>query len=120
MIKLKNILLEISSLSKYLGSCVDVDNGSSTQICDIFSNASEMAAKIGNPDENDWGDSTVLTDMEFYKFIDKSIVPKKAIAGELSYHYVSHDTDGTVMKPKESGLFFIYNESQDIHYFFGR
>lgn len=114
MIKLKHILKE----AKYIGSCVDVDNNSGKEICKYFPDATTMAQYVGNPDENDWAKSKELSDKDWYTYIDKSKVPSKAINGKVSYHYIAYDSTGKEMTPKESALFFIYNEPQDIHYFF--
>jgi hypothetical protein len=115
MIKLKDILIE----SKYIGSCVDV-GGNSAEICRIFPDASSMANKVGNPDEDDWGDSSELSEMDFYKYIPKNKIPAKSLKGKVSFHYISVDSFGRTLQPSQSGLFFIYNWDKDIHYFFKR
>ena len=63
MIKLKDILPE-----RYIGSCVDV-GGTGKEVCDIWSDATDMATVVGNPDEGDEGTSKELTKEEFYQFI---------------------------------------------------
>ena len=114
MIKLKDLLKE----SKYIGSCVDVDNNTNKEVCKYFPDATTMATYVGNPDEDDWGKSKELEPTEWYQYIDKSKIPTKAIKGKASYHYIAYDGRGQEMTPKESAIFFIYNEDQDIHYFF--
>lgn len=118
MIKFKDILPTIFESSKYIGSCVDVDSRSKAPVCDIFSDATAMAQKIGNPDEDNWGDSKELTETHFFRYIDRSVVPSNSIKGEHSYHYIAKDNSGKEMSPKESAIFFIYNSDYDIHYFF--
>lgn len=118
MIKLKDILPPILESSKYIGSCVDVDSGSGKPVCDIFPDATSMAQKVGNPDEDDWGDSKELSESDFFQYIDRSKVPSKSIKGNHSYHYIAKDNRGKEMSPRESAIFFIYNSDSDIHYFF--
>ena len=112
MIKLKDILRE-----RYIGSCVDV-GGTGKEICDIFPDATDMAVWVGNPDEGDEGKREELSKQEFHKFIPTNKVKQKHIKGDHTYHYIAQDEMGVEMTPKESGLFFIYNIDQDIHYFF--
>ncbi len=114
MIKLVNILLE----RRYIGSCVDVGGDSGKEVCDIWSDATDMATVVGNPDEGDEGTSKELTKEEFYQFIPIDKVKKKHVKGNHTYHYVAQDERGREMTPKESGIFFIYNIDQDIHYFY--
>ena len=114
MIKLVNILLE----RRYIGSCVDVGGDSGKEVCDILSDATDMATVVLNPDEGDEGTSKELTKEEFYQFIPIDKVKKKHVKGNHTYHYVAQDERGREMTPKESGIFFIYNIDQDIHYFY--
>ena len=114
MIKLVNLLLE----KRYIGSCVDVGGDSGKEVCDIFPNATDMAAWVGNPDEGDEGKSKELTKDEFYQFIPTEKVKQKHIKGNHTYHYIAQDERGREMTPRESGVFFIYNVDQDIHYFY--
>ena len=113
MNKLKNILLQ----ERYIGSCVDI-GGDEAEICDFFPDATDMAKWVGNPDEGDEGNSKELSKQEFYKFFPPNKVKKKHTKGNHTYHYIAQDEMGVEMTPKESGLFFIYNIDQDIHYFF--
>ena len=115
-IKLKDIMNE-GRLS-YIGSCVDVGSQNNKDICRIFPNATAMAQKIGDTPEGDLGDTKELPEAEFYKWIDKTAVPAKALKGKVSYYYVAVDNSGRQMKPDQSGLFFIYNWDSDIHFFF--
>jgi hypothetical protein len=116
VIKLSDILKEIQSLpSKYIGSCVDI-GGTDKEVCKYFPNATILATYVGNPDEDDWGLSKPIFKEEFYKYISSTIVPKETLKGKHSFHYI--DTGG--YGPQEAAIFFIYNEDQDIHYFFKR
>jgi hypothetical protein len=101
----------------YIGSCVDVGSGKK-EVCKYFPDATIMAQYVGNPDENDWGKSKETTSEEFYKFVSKYDVPKKAINGEHTYHYIAEDSYGRSMKINETSIYFIYNIDSDIHYFF--
>lgn len=100
---------------KYIGSCVDV-GGNKKEICKYFADATTMATYVGNPDEDDWGMSKELNKDDFYKYIDASEVPSKAIKGKHTFHYI----DKGIYAPEEAAIFFIYNWIQDIHYFFKR
>jgi hypothetical protein len=113
MIKLKDILPE-----RYIGSCVDVGGESGKEICNLFPNASDMSRYVGNPDEGDEGQSKELSKQEFHKWFPANKVKQKHIKGNHTYHYIAQDSKGIEMTPKQSGLFFIYNIDQDIHYFF--
>jgi hypothetical protein len=107
--------------SKYLGSCVDVGSDSRNRkpICDYFPDATTMAYVVGNPDEEDLGQSSVIDKDTFYKYVDKSIIKNKMVVGDdVRYYYVSEDRYGDVIKIEEASFFFIYNASTDIHYFF--
>ena len=117
MIKLKDILNEGG---RYIGNCVDVGSGNNKEVCSIFSDATSMAQKVGNPDENDWGDSKELSKTEFLSYIDSSKIPAKSVKGNHTHHYIAIDNVGREMTPKQAAIFFIYNEDQDIHYFFRR
>jgi len=101
----------------YIGSCVDVGENTGSTICDYFGDATEMAEWVGNPDEGDEGNSKEISKQEFYKHISDSKVKPKHTKGKHTYHYISEDSRGK-MTPEESGLFFIYNIDQDIHYFY--
>jgi len=101
----------------YIGSCVDVGSGKK-EVCKYFPDATIMAQYVGNPDENDWGKSKETTSKEFYKFVSKNDVPKKAINGEHSYHYIAEDSYGRDMTINDTAIYFIYNVDSDIHYFF--
>jgi hypothetical protein len=101
----------------YIGSCVDVGSGKK-EVCKYFPDATIMAQYVGNPDENDWGKSKETTSKEFYKFVSKNDVPKKAINGEHSYHYIAQDSYGRDMTINDTAIYFIYNVDSDIHYFF--
>jgi hypothetical protein len=116
MIRLKNLLRE----SRYIGSCVDVGGDSGKEVCKYFPDATTMANYVGNPDEDDWGKSKELPADEWYRYIDNSKVPRKAIKGKNTYHYIAYDNADQEISPEEAAVFFIYNIDQDIHYFFRR
>lgn len=94
----------------YLGSCVEVgDEESECSINNIFSDATEMAYYVGNPDEDDMGRSMEISEEEFFENIKKDTIVKKYLKGEVKYYYLP-DLD----------IYFIYNEDQDVHYFYKR
>ena len=99
---------EILKESQYLGSCVEVgDEDSNNFINRIFSDATEMAYYVGNPDEEDLGKSEKISKKEFFSKIDKETINKKVLRGEVEYFYIP-DLD----------IYFIYNINKDIHYFY--
>jgi len=116
MIKLKNILLEITKPSRYIGNCVDVGGSGKKEVCKFFPDATSMAQKVGDSVE-DFGDSTQVDEEEFYRYVNQSIVPKKALKGMNRYFYISSER-GIDIPKNEALIWYIYNEDQDIHYFF--
>lgn len=103
---------------RYLGSCVDVDNDeSSMEIKDYFSDATELSYIIGNPDENDYGKTSEISKEKFFEYINIKNVPLNVFDGELRYFYVCGDTINDI-KIEDASFFIIYNETEDIHYFF--
>ena len=103
---------------RYIGSCVDVGGDGGKEGCDIWRAATDMATAVGNPDEGEEGLSKELSKQEFHKEIPTNKVKQKHVKGNHTYHYIAQDTRGREMTPKESGIFFIYNIDQDIHYFY--
>lgn len=94
----------------YLGSCVEVgDDDNECFINNIFSDATQMAYYVGNPDEGDEGKSIEIFEDEFFENIKKESVHKKYLKGEVTFHYIP-DLD----------VYFIYNSDQDVHYFYER
>ena len=55
---------------------------------------------------------------EFYKIISENDVPKKALKGNLKFFYIFGNDEKINLDTAK--LFYIYNEDQDIHYFFKR
>jgi hypothetical protein len=92
----------------YLGSCVEVgDEDSHNLINRIFSDATEMAYYVGNPDEDEWGKSEKISKKEFFNKINKDYVKKKQLKGQVVFYYIP-DLD----------IYYIYNFDKDIHYFY--
>jgi Zn-dependent alcohol dehydrogenase len=110
MIKLRDLLNET-----YIGNCVDFGNGRKA-VCNYFSDASHMATVV-NPDGNNF---LKVSAMEFYQYIDRNTVPKKAIVGNHEFYRVEYDGNGETLTPETAGLWWIYNVQQDIHYFFSK
>jgi len=116
----------IYEASKYIGNCVSVGNSNSNApICKIFGDATEMAQKVYDPDENDLHDSTEISKEEFEKYIDHNSYPKKMLKGVLKYFYISEGIETinwvphkVTYTPSQASIFYVYNEDQDIHYFF--
>lgn len=115
--KIKQNGLSVAFDSGYIGSCVDIGS-SNKEVCEYFPDATIMAQYVGNPDENEWGKSKETTPKEFYKYVSKDDVPKKAINGEHTYHYIAQDGSNRDMNINETAIYFIYNIASDIHYFF--
>lgn len=94
--------------SQYLGSCVQVgDKNSFCLINDIFSDATEMAYYVGNPDEEDYGQSEKITRKDFFDNINRSEVKKKFLKGDAQFFYIPN-----------LSIYYIYNSDQDVHYFY--
>lgn len=92
----------------YLGSCVEVgDDNSCNYINDIFSDATEMAYYVGNPDDEDFGQSEEISREEFLKNIDISVVKTKKLKGDVGFYYIPN------LK-----MYYIYNFDDGIHYFY--
>ncbi len=92
--------------SQYLGSCVEVgDNNSCNYINNIFSDATEMAYYVGDPDWDDFGQSEEITKEEFFKNVDVSIVKNKQYNGDVSFYYIP-----------DLKIYYIYNFDNGIHY----
>lgn len=134
-----NYLLETTlyESSRYLGSCVDVGNYADSgddkdymDICDIYSDATEMAQRVWEPDlEDSQIDDRYfkeITKEKFYKYIeplekmfgnDIKFIKKITNGGKLKYFYDTYPNIETSLHAK---IFYIYNEKDDIHYFFKR
>jgi len=97
--------------AKYIGSCVDVGSDNDSPVCDIFPDATTMAMYVGNPDEGDPGESKELSRDEFMNLVD---IPTRILSDNVSFHYISKGG----ISPNNASIFFIYNEDEDIHYFF--
>lgn len=109
-IKLKDLLLK----ETYMGNCVDIGNEKNVPIRNIFSDANELSHVV-NPD----GDNFLqVTSERFYSVIPIQEVPKKAIKGNLEYYRIMMDSSGNEMSDTQCGIWWIYNVTQDIHYFF--
>lgn len=116
------------SNSRYLGSCVDVgeeDEDNQMDICNVFSDATEMANRVFEPDEDD-SESKYYKEIskdEFFKYIKtldqlnlgNKLTKEIQKGGQLRYFY---DTYRNVESPSDASLFYIYNTVSDIHYFF--
>lgn len=130
-------LLETSlyESSRYIGSCVDVgtyadsgDDEDFKDVCDVYSDATEMAQRVWGPDLEDSADRYFkeITKEEFFKYIEplekmleaEPKFIKKINKGEkLKYFF---DTYPNIKSISQAKIFYIYNETEDIHYFFRR
>lgn len=100
----KNLINE----NQYLGSCVEVgDADSCNHINNIFSDATEMAYYVGDPDDNDFGQSEEISREEFFKKINSVVVNKKNLGTEVGFYYI----------PRLK-IYYIYNFDTGIHYFY--
>lgn len=100
----------------YIGSCVDVGYGRGI-ISDIYSDATEMSQDVYVPDSDEENEnSTEITKEQFYKIFSENDVPKKALKGKSKYFYINGGKENVNID--NAKLFYIYNETQDIHYFF--
>jgi hypothetical protein len=109
-IKLKDLLLR----ETYMGNCVDIGNERNVPICNIFRDANELSHVV-NPDGENF---LQVTSERFYAVISIQEVPKKALKGKLEYYRIATDSIGNEMTDKQCGIWWIYNITQDIHYFF--
>ena len=90
--------------NQYIGSCVEVgDDNSCNYINDIFSDATEMAYYVGNPDDDDFGQSEEISRDEFFKNIDISVVKRRILKGEVGFYYIPN------LK-----IYYIYNFGSDV------
>jgi len=105
---------DIMKENSYAGSCVDVDSGRNYPICNIFNDATDMAGVV-NPDGHNF---VQVNSKDFFDNIPRRYVPKKALVGDLEYYRVKQDRGGNLLTNETSGLWWIYNITQDIHYFF--
>lgn len=101
----------------YIGSCVDVGYNRGI-ISDIYSDATEMSQDVFDPNEDESNNSREITKQEFYKVFSENDVPKKALKGKQRYFYIFGNNERINIDTAK--LFYIYNEDQDIHYFFKR
>jgi hypothetical protein len=102
----------------YIGNCTHIGCNTKYPISKFFSDATEMAYFVGNPDEGTTGRSKQIDFDLFLNFINKDDIPKSALKGDnLSFYYVAEDDKGEI-KLNEAAIFFIYNQDKDIHYFF--
>jgi len=94
--------------NRYLGSCVEVgDDNSCNYINDIFSDATEMAGYVGDPDNDDFGQSEEITQDEFFKNVEESTVINTQLEGDVGFYYIPN------LK-----MYYIYNFDDGIHYFY--
>jgi hypothetical protein len=79
-----------------------------------------MAGYIPTFDEDDddiiFEGCKEITSDEFYALIPKDAVNPKHILGEHSFHRVNKEHPYWPQLPRD--LYFIYNEEQDVHYFY--
>lgn len=120
---------EYKHSARYIGACVHVGSGSNYPICDYFSDATEMAQVVGDPDTGE--KSGMSSDMipKQFNSIEFKQVPAKVqkvinkartnIGNEdvVQVEYVSSSRNRHYTF-EESGLFWIYDVGSDIHYFF--
>lgn len=92
----------------YIGSCVDVGSEYRINIInDIFSDATEMAYYVGDPDNDDWGLSVEIPKNSFFGIFDKKFVDKKQLKNDVSFFYIPN-----------LNMYYIYNFDDGIHYFY--
>ena len=104
---------------RYIGSCVDV-GGDDAEVCQLFPDATELEYMVGNPDEGTEGMSAEISKEEWTEQIPANRIKSKHIEGKHTFHYINDyaaNWQGK-MTPREASVFFIYNEDQDIHYFY--
>lgn len=93
--------------STYLGSCVEVgDEDSGNYINDIFSDATEMAYYVGDPDSGDIGRSKEIKKPVFLKNISLSSIDKKTLKGDVQFYYIP-----------DLKIYYIYTDD-GIHHFY--
>ena len=75
---------------------------------------------VGNPDEGTEGMSAEISKEEWTEQIPANRIKSKHVKGKHTFHYINDyrtNYQGK-MTPGEASVFFIYNEDQDIHYFY--
>lgn len=93
--------------ASYLGSCVEVgDEDVGNLINDIFSDATEMAYYIGDPDEGDIGQSKEINKIKFFKNIPSSLVNSRILRGDVQFYYIP-----------DLEIYYIYADD-GIHHFY--
>lgn len=98
---------EFLNESIYLGSCVEVgDEDSGNYINDIFSDATEMAYYVGDPDSGDIGRSKEIKKTVFLKNISLSSIDKKTLKGDVQFYYIP-----------DLKIYYIYADD-GIHHFY--
>ena len=120
----------------YIGNCTHVGTNSNYPICKYFSDATEMAQVVGNPDENIIGENVKDMTLEQFnqiyfeklpkkleKLVNKAELqlnnPKRTIYVQYIWRNWSPWTNSyTIYNFEKSGFFWIYDEIDDIHCFF--
>jgi hypothetical protein len=96
--------------SRYLGSCVEVgDDNSHNIINGIFSDATEMAYYVGDPDDDDYGQSEKLTEEEFFGSNGVGKVDSTILDGDVGFFHIPR-----------LDIYYIYNYGTGIHHFYGK
>jgi hypothetical protein len=94
--------------SSYIGSCVEVgDANSCNYINKIFSDATDMAYYVGDPDNDDFGQSKEIPKEEFFENVDIKNIKNKQLKGDVGFYYIPN------LK-----IYYIYNFDNGIHYFY--
>lgn len=112
--EIKNYLLkenEHSGKLKYIGNCVEADD---IQFCPLFSSGAEMAHWVGDPDNNDYGESIEITEKQFFDNVE--LIPNNINTENAQYFYIEDKLNTTYQNAK---YFYIYDDN-GIHWFFER
>jgi hypothetical protein len=95
-------------MKKYVGSCIDVDNGEQTGISMYFENANELSNFLNMCSK---------LEMELAVFhVDWNQYELKNLKKDIDER--EHDFVAGIYNNYEDGMMYIYDELKDVHYFF--
>ena len=102
-------------MSLYLGNCCDIGNDEKHLLKSYFSDATIMAQSV-NPDGNNF---IKVSRVAFMQYFSRAVFAK-ALHGHVEFYRSSRDGTNQSMTAQECGLWWIYNRTQDVHYFFAK
>jgi hypothetical protein len=95
-------------MKKYVGSCIEVDNGEHNAISRYFEDATKMSNFL---------DMCYKLEMELAVFhVDWNQYELKNLKKDIDER--EHDFVAGIYNNYEDGMMYIYDELKDVHYFF--